>query len=435
MFTFVVVVIQQQIKVITTMKVESLTFRHIGLIEDGQYDVHSRNVIVMGKNQLGKSTFTQCLANLAEGKLKEFARNGEDVAQAEFTFDDGTVIKWSSAFGNESVELYYPDGTKEKKKVTQVLLKKLLGEQFDITKFINGAPAYRKKKIAEFSGVPIEDYSNKVKAAIEARRDANRDLKNQQAKIGDFVPGVFSYEEYDINSLHTRKKELQAKQVAVTDLEKNLNITRNELKMQEAQANNLREQIEALQLKLVNLDDQIANNYRKLDDNTRLLESYDDFSDEINLLEGKIEKAYETQSEVAEYNAKVAEFERLKELTKLAEEAEEGVETARFELTDAMAMGNFPKGVTITEDADDLIVQDNKGNQIPLHMLNDAQKIITGLHIGVNYLGKCKTLAADLSLLDSENRKKVFAWAKKNNLQLFAEVVADNPSLTIQYKE
>ena len=168
------------------MKVKKISMMNIGLVPDGHYNVDSRNIFVIGRNQSGKSTFVQSLGMLIDGSLKDYARIGEDKSSMSYEFDDGTTLNWSVTKGSEKIQLI--QNGKSKTNPTRKMLREVFGKGFDVNAFIRLSPLQRKKEIAEMSDIPLDEYTDKVKKAEDERKVANAQYKTQKAKVGHFVP-------------------------------------------------------------------------------------------------------------------------------------------------------------------------------------------------------------------------------------------------------
>ena len=70
------------------------------------------------------------------------------------------------------------------------------------------------------------------------------------------------------------------------------------------------------------------------------------------------------------------------------------------------------------------------------NQINTASQIIAGLQIGAQMLDKVRMLRFDGSLIDKGNMQEILAWANKQDIQLFIEVMErDGDGLVIQIEE
>lgn len=187
------------------MKVQQVKIKRFKKLEDFQKNFDGHNVIICGKNELGKSSVLQFIG-IALGDQTNIPPRATGEGEI-ITTKDGKQFTFQVKFkdGKPQVTIISPDGLKDSRKGT---LEQICGAMgFNIGKFVEQSKTKsgRKEQIETIKGflpestrIDLAKYEADVAAKYEERTNLSKDLKNIDGSIKTHP--LFNHTEKELRS-------------------------------------------------------------------------------------------------------------------------------------------------------------------------------------------------------------------------------------------
>ena len=167
------------------MKIQKVIIKNFKIIKDLEKEINGANIIVLGDNDVGKSTFIQALG-IGLGLSKDIPRNAEGEINI-ITNDKGEEYQFKTIIrdGKQMIEVIAPNGLRDNRKST---ISTLVGAiDFDIDEFVelSNSKAGKKKQIEIVKSfldqdvqVELGNIERQIEAAYSDRTEINRNIKS-----------------------------------------------------------------------------------------------------------------------------------------------------------------------------------------------------------------------------------------------------------------
>lgn len=192
----------------TSMKVQQVTIQHFKNLEDVNEELNGANVLLLGDNGLGKSSFLQAI-QIALGDRSSLPPNpitfDKDNAFIEVIAGaDGQEYKFEAKFdrktNNPILSVVTPDGVRD---IRKSVIGQIVGSvDFNIDEFVNLSKTTEGKRkqveiIKSFFDEETQDFFRKHEAKVQlnynSRTESNRNIKTYKALLAESEvnPGDF----------------------------------------------------------------------------------------------------------------------------------------------------------------------------------------------------------------------------------------------------
>ena len=336
------------------MKIQKVTIRNFKIIKDLEKEINGANIIVLGDNDVGKSTFIQALG-IGLGLSKDIPRNAEGEINI-ITNDKGEEYQFKTVIrdGKQMIEVIAPNGLRDNRKST---ISTLVGAiDFDIDEFVelSNSKAGKKKQIEIVKSflnqdvqVELGNIERQIEAAYSDRTEVNRNIKNWKGFINESDITKDDLSKYSTKIEVSLINEKLQKSIEVNSKIDGV-IQKNETRSEQIESNTQRIndlEKEILELKNKNKElDKLSSDAEKwLKENQRIDTS--EFEKQLN----DSNHHNEMYNKVQDYYSKE---EKLKEFKKEEQELTKSIETNRQLLSDAVRDSELPiKDLTFNEDS------------------------------------------------------------------------------------
>lgn len=404
------------------MKVQEIKIKEFKAIKDLQLAVNGNDVIIHGKNGLGKSTVMQFI-EIALGNTNNIPPNflgeGEVVTHIDgkqFTF------KVKTKDGKPVVTVVSPDGLEDKRKGTLQTIVGAIG--FDINKFVEQSKSVsgRKEQIEsikkfwnEESKQDLARYENDVNCKYEERTGLSKDLKNIEGTIKTHP--LYTYPEKEIRAIKKidtstvfadlGKAQEHNKNITEVNTRKNERI--NQIQKELADVKELEEKIEKLKESILAAEEKNVKADKFLSENTIISVSV--FEEQINSSSEQNKKYDAAQELIAHYAKKESLTESVGELTAQ-------IESGRQMIADAIKDNTILDGLGF--DNDQLLY-----NSIPVNpsSLSTSEIMELGYKLKVLENPNIPICLEGLESFDEDKFNALLEFGKKNDIQIFGEQV------------
>ena len=403
------------------MKIMNVKLKNFKVFEDFEQELNGSSVLLLGDNNIGKSSFMQGI-KIALGS-KDIPSTLQDEAEGIVEVDkEGQPYTFSfkKKKGNVELKVTMPNGLKETKKG---VIAGIVGAiDFDINEFVKQSESVsgRKKQVEEFKKLlpaefvkEIDEYQKKIKNTYDERTELNRKI--------DALKGFIRESPLYGSDLKTQPVDIEALSSELEAANK-----KNQLiKEKEVAFEQRNQSIENRKKEIERLKNLIADEERKIHDEETLNKLYSDWRKNNDYVD--VSEMSKRLAEASEINIKAAQAvehnKRLEQLNKLEEESGELtvlIDTTKQAVADAIRDFESPvPGLSFTEDClvyNGVMVEDSS--------LCTSEKMELGYKMAV-------AANPDLGLLFLENGeslgKKRFEelveFCEKNNIQMFLEQV------------
>jgi len=192
------------------MKIQKIKIKNFKVINDLEFDLNGQNIILLGDNEVGKSSFIQAIKS-ALGHLDNMPVNSETEVVV-FVNKEGKDVKFNLKVKNgKPVIEVEVDGLRDVRK--SAIQSIVGGVEFDIDEFVklSDSKAGQKKQVEIFKSLlPAEviDSLDKIQASIDAdyneRTDVNRTIKQLEGFINESGLTKEDFEKY-VSKIDTAK--------------------------------------------------------------------------------------------------------------------------------------------------------------------------------------------------------------------------------------
>ena len=395
--------------------VQKITIENLKNIDFKEVDLKGNNVIAIGGNGKGKSTFIDaCFAEISDKPLKDDRRRGSVTVE----YKDYTVqFNFSKKNQKGSLKVYDSSGGEMKKPAT--ILKDFFGVQkFNIEDLLSDSPAKQVELIKKITGIDWADvdieYKKLFEKRAEAKRDANFvDTKLTDRKIDESAPPV----EFNIEEEKEALKEAEKKFSDYTGV-------LDKLKAKKERHKAITKEIEALQHEsnVLEEDIQVGDSW--------VISNAKNYKDPKELRDSII--SHQEENLKFNSNKEIIELqEKSRENWTLFDTLEDEMEQIKILKAKECEEANLP--VTgMTFDGEQLYLD---GQPFNSSTINHARKIIAQLELQVALMNEVKMARFEGSLLDENSMNQVRDWADKNGVQLFIEMVSRDGDLSLIVEE
>ncbi len=405
------------------MKVKKIKVTNLRAVGKADIDLNGCSVLVMGKNNSGKTTILTALPDRLRGEKPDtIVKENEGEGSTEWELTDGTKLIWSIDGKSKRERLiivtYDEKGKEEKGTITKELMNKYFPETFDVDAFLLATPGKQRKELQNLAGLDFSKIDDQYKVAYEDRTYANK--KRDEAKV--LLKPVNP-------NLGTEVKD-------ASEIEKQINgiDTHNErYKLAQGKVQNHKSNLQGKQADLDEIEEQIARLIKKKETLTAECEAIqaDIKTGETWLLEPANTPKTEAENfelnkqlqAVIDENKAIVDNNKAIELRTNYETLVEDANKADVKVNDLLKQkdkmiqgAKMPEGFGFTDDGITY-------NGLPFEKLTQSSsaRYIAGLKLAAMKTGEVKTLHFDASFLDKESLAEVEKWANANGLQLLIE--------------
>jgi hypothetical protein len=395
--------------------VKTVKIREFKSLKDFNADINGRNIMILGENGLGKSSFTQFI-KIALGDTKHIPDNTKGEG---YIVTDRDGQEWTFnvkiADGKSKVEIISPEGLKDSRKGS---LSALIGAvDFDINEFVelSKSVAGRKKQVEIFKSFlgedikkDLEKYEANATAHYQERADVNKSIKNMEGEIAghplNHLHDLSQVTPVDIQQVY---KDLQADQ-AINNRRKEVESRMSE---RDKQLKEIEEQINLLTGKAEGLKTQNSEANKWLDANP---------AKNTTVHEEKINSANETNKtheQAQQLSKKRLQLEEAKtksgELTVLIDSERQAIADAIRDMATPVEGLSF-QGDNLTYNG--VIVSSDSLSTSEIEELGIRLKIAENPDFGILFIGKAESIGKD-------RMNRILEIAKKHGLQVIGEQV------------
>lgn len=389
------------------MKVQKVTIKEFKKLKDINADIQGRNVLLVGDNDLGKTSFIQ-LIEIALGKNKNIPPNV--LGEGEVVIDkDGVqyTLKVKIKEGKASVTILGPDGMKDDRKGT---LYALIGAiDFDVDEFVEESKSKsgRKDQLKTFK----EKFLSSETLQEIVRHETNNDIKfKERTEINGNIKNLSAEIAAHPLTNHDLTKFVQVDITAVyEDLKKATDNNANVARIEDA-VKVKKEQLEDLKKQVQTVEDEISKGNQWLAKNKAI---------DIKGFEETIQGANESNTKYTQAQDLIKKNSRLKEMQDESADLTVLIETGRQAIADAIRDMDSPvEGLSFDE-------EQLLWNGIPVNPDSLSTSQIMELGIRLRH-AENPTSPIFIQGTESFGEKKwnvVLDFAKENNLQIIGEKV------------
>lgn len=400
------------------MRIEAISAQNYMAIESARIDFTMGDIyVVSGGNGVGKTTLSETLRNILYDSLPgKPLKDGEMAGFFRTKLSTGETIHWKFDEEGRVLTIKDPRGKEMGKATARAFLRRMAGESkkpFDMDAFLRETqPKKQRQAILQLVNLNLDEHDAAVKDAVEARKDANRRVKDQQARIEDYDPVLAGEEILDATTLANRltamtqhNGEYERKNAQCEGLQARID-----------SANREREQLEEQLRKLNASIVEMGNEHSAL--LSELAEDAQPYTqEEMDQVRSDVRNC-ETKNEKIRHAKRMQEEEQALENYRLeATEADAEVKRAEQARMDVVRDADLPGGLDFDPNGDGLLL-----NGQPLEQACASEVTICALQIKFRELGQLRFIAFDGSHLDYENTMKVLKWMQENGVQGIIEI-------------
>jgi len=401
------------------MQVTELIIDNIMKIRAIHIRPKSNMVALKGENGNGKSSVLNALVMGFKGK-KEFPNlpihKGAKKGSIKISIDgDDTVPPFTitQTITSKSTNLMIEPDTVLFGDTPRSFLDKLIGKiSFDPLAFINQEGPKQRAALLELIGVDVDALDSKEKDIYNERTTIGRDLKTAQARVDNLNVWPEIKEEKVIEIDEVSAKIVKA-------MESNNEIDRREATndTRKAAVINAREQIEALEQTISNLNKYIIETKSEYSKEKEAMSQIDVV--DVDALNDQISTIGDTNSKIRDNITYKSETSTLTSIQNEYNKLDNSLTTVREDRVQLIQDADIPVPGLTFDDAGLLY------NDIPLSQCSDGEKLMVSMGISMALNPTIRVLLIkDGSLLDSKNRKILNDMCKDKGFQLWMESVA-----------
>ena|ERR1700751_346922 len=404
------------------MKIQQVNIKKFKKIEDFEMNFNGQNVIICGKNELGKSSIMQFIG-IALGDQTNIPPNalgeGEVVTTKggkKFTFK----VELKDGKPKVTVEI---EGLRDSRKGTLEMICGAMG--FNIYEFVEQSKsvAGRKKQIETIKSFLPEEtrndlakYEADILAKYEERTGLNKDLKNILGTIQTHP--LFNLTEKELKSLQKTDvatvfeslKKIEEENKKVIEVETRLKSREQEIVEHSAEIKELEEKIEKLKETVLEKESLNVKANEWLKSNS--IKDTSEFQNQIQEANITNDKYTRSQELIGMYSKKSTLEEQVGELTAQIESGREAISEAVKECA------NIIEGLSF--DNDGLLL-----NGIPVSpsSLSTSQIMKLGYRLHVLKNPESPIFLEGMESFDKDKLRELFEFAKQEDVQIIGEKV------------
>lgn len=409
------------------MKIQKVKIKDFKIIKDLEVELNGANVLLIGDNEVGKSSFIQ-FVEIALGKQSNIPvdATGEGLVVAD---KNGNEYKFHVKFksGKPVITIETPDGFKDTRK--SILAQITGANDFDIDEFItlSNSTAGRKKQVEIFKTFLDEEtrenlvkYEQNVKVKYDERTELGRVLKEKEAVISASPYRnelSINIEKIDVSSEMQKLDEANKHNANIDRINQGIEDKAKSIIENHTKILSIKAKIEALEQEISVINSNTETLETDIKKGNEWLKS--NAKKDISEIQQKI-------SEASEINIKYSKIQELRDVSKLVEKMQlehddltANIEASRQAIADAIRDMKTPvEGVSF--DAEQLLY-----NGIPVNENNLSTSQI--MELGIK-LKMAENPEAPLFLqrgesLGAKRYKEILELCKKNGYQLIMEQV------------
>lgn len=384
-------------------------------------------VVISGRNSQGKSSVLDAIwAALGGAKAApdEPVRRGAKKAEIRVELDEIVVVRKFIRGGGTRLEVTAKDGSTVRS--PQAVLDKLVGSlTFDPLAFSRQKPQAQAETLRELSGVDVKDVDLDLEIKLDARRDANKEVKRLEA----------------LRDAHPLQKDVPDAEVKVSDLLAELERRqRHNRRIEEIEAHEqeIRRRCEVRSEQIERWKEEIRALHARIDE--AVLENNDDSKNVVRCeqkllkmvpaneyeVSGQIENAEETNEAIRKNIRAKTIRKELQAMESAAEGLQDEVENLRALRQAKIEAAKFPvEGLGLGDDGVTF-------GGIPFSQASQAEQLRVSTAIGLAMNPELRVLLIrDGSLLDRESLVALAKMAEDNDAQVWIERVSDGEDVGI----
>jgi predicted ATP-dependent endonuclease of OLD family len=405
------------------MKIQSVHIKKFKVLKDFNAEINGQNILLMGENGVGKSTFLQAI-DIALGNKKNLPSdvNGEWQVIAD---RDGREWQFRVKMkeGKPTVETVSPEGVRD---IRVSALKEITGaSEFDIHEFISWSEteAGRKKQVETYKKLfpletreEIEQIELRVKTHYADRTDVNRDIKVLKGAIEDH-PLCY--------------KRIQLVPIDTKDIEEKI----SKASIHNANVERIKSGAEERKNQIVEFDRQIA----EIEAKKKLAQTELDKAEkwlpenpvtDISKLTEELRAANENNNQIASFRELQKKREDLKKFEEKSGELTALIDSAKQLVADTI------KDIGLPVDGLDYDEEKLLYNGVPVEIgsISTSEIIELGVKMKIVENPDRPLILPRCESLGTARFKEILDIAKRNNLQVIGEEVQrGNEKLTIEF--
>ena len=319
------------------MKIQKVTIKNFKIIKDLEKEINGSNIIVLGDNDVGKSTFIQAI-EIGLGMSKNIPNNSNGEINI-ITSENGDEFQFKTVLknGKQVIEVIAPNGLRDNRKST---ISGLVGAiDFDIDEFVelSNSKAGKKKQIEivksfldDDTRVELGHIERLIEAAYEDRTTVNRNIKSWESYLNESGLTDEDLTKYSSKiDVHVLNKKLQSsieKNTKIDEVQQRIEIRKETIVSNGEQIKDLENQILNLKSKTIELASLIKDAEKWLTENPKIEVS--EFEEQINESNNH-NSMYEKVQEYLNKKEKLNEyFNEEKDLTKTINENRQALSEA-----------------------------------------------------------------------------------------------------------
>jgi len=383
-------------------------------------------VVVGGRNGAGKTSVLDSIAYALGGKAlcpSKPIREGQEKAVIKVDLGEFTVERTFTA-KDSYLTLKTKDGARYDK--PQAILDGLVGTlTFDPLAFANRRPVDQAETLKRLVGLDLSEMDAARAEAYAQRTDANRGVKELQARlkampVHEDVPAEPVSVSGLMDELRVREEANRANDAQREKLEQ----LRNQAKQAQADRDRLKVQVEALTKELEAEEvalQEIGKNGKALAAKVDKLEDAD-----VAEIRRQIAAADGINEQVRVNQAREQLVQTLQENEERAADLDAQIKEIDQQKADALAAAEFPvDGLSFDEDGVTF-------NGLPFEQSSQAEKLRVSVAMGLAMNPKLRVmLIRDGSLLDEENLELIARMAEENDAQIWIERVGAGAEVSV----
>lgn len=424
-------------------KIVKLQAENVKRLSAVEIEPNGNLVVIAGDNGNGKSSVLDSIQYAlggAEMFAKEPVRQGADKARIVVDLGDLIVTRTISRNGNTSLKVTNSAGLTYSS--PQAILDKLVGKlSFDPLSFAQMKPVQQSETLRVLAGLDFTKQKQNRQEKFDERTVVNRTvdaLKNRIAALPAPKAGIPDVETSAAEIISKQQEairkneENKAARDAVTELQREVMFSDNQLKTAEDERQNILDEICQLQKRLEEINTKIQtivtnrnNQYQihaKAKEEAEKLQDIDlqPFTDQLTSIE-------ETNKLVRNKQQRVEMEKQFREEKDKADKLTNSINAIDAEIESAVQNAKYPiKGLSINADGDVLF------NGLPLEQASSAEQLRVSVAIGLALNPKLKVLLVrDGSLLDVKSWKLLKDLATEADAQVWIEKVGTSGEVSV----